>query len=217
MNAAEVYIQHMWPQALSVPTVKCLKTHCLCVPCVQLTQFVLQIQCFRLFRLVLLALPVLVTTTRVTCSALCDTHSLSLSLDLSVSPHPSSQLPPNLNCFNLTQLNTVLNALLSLCLFFCLFSLSVAVSSLFAIFFICATLATSQNSPLLLPAVHFYLFFILFSLSFLSVAFICPHHLCLCLSPFFLSFLQLKYYKCYCVLAGGQISKVINQYSERIM
>lgn len=39
-----------------------------------------------------------------------------------------------------------------------------------------------------------------------------PAHVSLSLSG-----LQLKYYKCYCILAWGQICQVINQYSERIM
>lgn len=30
VKAPEVYIQHMWPRALSVPAVKCLKTYCVC-------------------------------------------------------------------------------------------------------------------------------------------------------------------------------------------
>lgn len=59
----------------------------------------------------------------------------------------------------------------------------------------------------------------LFVLSSLSVIVhsICSRHRSFLYPPLFPSGLLLRYYKCYCTLALGQISKAINQYSKKIM
>lgn len=114
--------------------------------------------------------------------------------------------PLHLGYFYLAQLMLPLNALFS----FCLFSLSVAAFSLFAAF-IGVTLAGAQNSQLLLILSPLVPLFLSFSLSSLSAAIYLPSSSEPPLLTLSLSGLQLKYYKCYCILAGGQISTVINQ------
>lgn len=111
---------------------------------------------------------VLITATRITCSALSDTHSSSSRLPsirhYLLIPASFVSSPLHRGYFNLSQLSALLNALFP----FCLFSLSVAASSLFALF-IGVTLAGSQNSQLLLtlsPLVRLFLsFFTVLSIS----------------------------------------------------
>lgn len=159
----------------------------------------------------------LITATRITCSALADTHSFSPAFTRSVAIS-SSRLalvssPLNLSYFHFCSIKRSLWHFVS----FCLFSLSVATSSLCALFYRCHFGCV----PKLPASLCFHFFFLSFSLSSLSVAIYLPSaSTSLFLSPSLSlapSGLQLKYYKCYCILARGQISKAINQYSGRIM
>lgn len=151
-----------------------------------------------------------ITATRITCSGPADTHSFSPTfpplchcLDLLVCSAPKTQpLSPHSIKRSLLKLSFLLSILiihhcfLSLCAFF---------------FFISVTLAVYQNSQLCLcisASLCPVLCLLSRTVSALGIVASFIH---------FPSGLQLRYYKCYCMLALGQISKAINQYSKKIM
>lgn len=145
------------------------------------------------------------------------THILSLqpSLNLSLSLHPHLHLfpLPQISATSISSIKCSLNALFpSVCFHY---------PSLLPLFLLSLSVSLWLHPKIpsyYSPSLRFYFSFSLFHCPLYQSPSICPHHLSLSfsrsLSP---SGLQLKYYKCYCILAKGQISKAINQYSERIM
>lgn len=172
----------MWPQAVSVPSVKCLKTYCVCTVCAVNPVCPADPVCRA-------ALPtaagsyitVLITATSITCGELTDTHSFSPTFPQSVTI--SSALltlvssPPILSYFHLMQLNALFNALFPTVSFH--YPLLLPLSpSLYLCHFGCIPKFPAITHPLCVSTS-----FLTFSLSSLSVTSICPHHLSLSFSP----------------------------------
>lgn len=153
----------------------------------------------------------LIRETRITCSALTDTHSFTPALpqSVSISSYPLPLVSIFLLCyFHLAQLNPLLNALFP--------SVSLHYPSLLplSLLFLSVSLWLHPKIPSLSLLLPLFLCYAVLSISRHLSSLTISVSLSLPLSP---SGLQLKYYKCYCILARGQMSKGINQYSERIM
>lgn len=152
-----------------------------------------------------------ITATRITCSGPADTHSFSLTFPGSaIVSICLFALRLKLNHFHPIGLNALFKSFVSSCLF----SLFIVSSFHCTLFFLSPSLWLHPKIPSSVSAS------LPLSLSCpLSVIIhsICSRHRSLLYPPLFPSGLQLRYYKCYCKLALGQISKAINQYSKKIM
>lgn len=166
VSAAVVYIQHMWPQALCVPTVDCLKTYCVCSKPSLSCRSSAPGAAGSYIR-------VPTTATSLTCSALTHWHTFFLGHLPSIC-HSASALftlvcsPSIVGYFHLAQLNTIFNALFPSVSFHYLSLLPASLSLSLCTLFICVTLAASQNSQLSLTlcvSTSLSLFFTVLSIS----------------------------------------------------
>lgn len=209
------YIQHMWPQALCVPSVEeTLCVYCLCskpgLSCSSSMSGCFAQCCWLIYNSTDYSNKDYLQCTHWHTFFLSSLPSICHYLFIPTCTcflSPKSQLLPS------PQLNALLNALFpSVCFHY---------PSLLPLFLLSLSVSLWLHPKIpsyYSPSLRFYFSFSLFHCPLYQSPSICPHHLSLSfsrsLSP---SGLQLKYYKCYCILAKGQISKAINQYSERIM
>lgn len=151
-----------------------------------------------------------ITATRITCSGPADTHSFSPTFPGSaIVSICLFALRLKLNHFHPIGLKTLFKSFVSSCLF----SLFIVSSFHCTLFFYFRHFGCIPK----FPALSLHLCLSLSCPLSVIVHSICSRHRSLLYPPLFPSGLQLRYYKCYCRLALGQISKAINQYSKKIM